>query len=101
MKFLVEWIETEERKSDNSHYNWSQNDRNCWNDVFTLFLIEFRIFITQCGNKFSEDDDVVPTEHAKKYADKLKKARIFIFKNKKGHFQVAKFPEIVKMIKAL
>ena len=73
MKFFVEWIETEERKSDNSHYNWSQNDRNCWNDVFTLFLIEFRIFITQCGNKFSEDDDVQYEydQEQRKYADFL------------------------------
>lgn len=49
---------------------------------------------------FSAKDDVVPVEHAEKYRAKLKKARIIIYKNIKGHFQVAKFPEIVKLIKS-
>jgi predicted alpha/beta hydrolase family esterase len=48
---------------------------------------------------FSEDDDVVPVSHAEKYRKKLKKAKIFIYKNKNGHFQVAEFPEIIRMIK--
>ena len=49
---------------------------------------------------FSEDDDVVPVAHAKKYEKKLKNAKITIFKSKNGHFKISKFPEIVKMIKS-
>ncbi len=48
---------------------------------------------------FSADDDVVPVSHAKKYEKKLKNADIVIYKSKGGHFQIAEFPEIVKMIK--
>jgi predicted alpha/beta hydrolase family esterase len=48
---------------------------------------------------FSEDDDVVPVSHAKKYGDKLKNAKIVIYKSKNGHFKISKFPEIIKMIK--
>ena len=49
---------------------------------------------------FSKDDDVVPVSHAEKYYKKLKTAKLIIYKNKNGHFQISKFPEIVKMIKA-
>jgi predicted alpha/beta hydrolase family esterase len=49
---------------------------------------------------FSKNDDVVPVSHAQKYAIKLKNANIFVYKHIKGHFQISKFPEIVKMIKA-
>lgn len=49
---------------------------------------------------FSKDDDVVPVSHAKKYGNKLKNAKIIIYKSKNGHFKIAKFPEIVKMIKS-
>ena len=48
---------------------------------------------------FSRSDDVVPVYHAKKYAAKLKKADIVVYKHVKGHFQISKFPEIVKMIR--
>jgi hypothetical protein len=48
---------------------------------------------------FSKDDDIVPVAHAKKYAHKLKKAKIIIYKSKNGHFDISKFPEIVNMIK--
>ena len=48
---------------------------------------------------FSKNDDVVPVSHAEKYRNKLKNAKIIIYKNKNGHFRVPKFPEIVKMIK--
>lgn len=48
---------------------------------------------------FSKDDDVVPVSHAKKYARKLKNAKIIIYKSKNGHFKIPKFPEIIKMIK--
>lgn len=48
---------------------------------------------------FSKDDDSVPVAHAEKYAKKLKNADIVIYKSKNGHFNVSKFPEIVKMIK--
>ncbi len=50
---------------------------------------------------FSEDDDVVPVAHAEKYRKKLPDAKILIFKNKNGHFQVSEFPEIVKLIKTI
>ena len=48
---------------------------------------------------FSGDDKSVPVYHAKKYAKKLKNAKIIIYKSKNGHFNIPKFPEIVKMIK--
>jgi len=48
---------------------------------------------------FSKDDDVVPIAHAEKYRQKLKKAKIIIYKSKNGHFDIPKFPEIIKMIK--
>ncbi|MFA5022153.1 MAG: alpha/beta hydrolase [Patescibacteria group bacterium] len=48
---------------------------------------------------FSKDDDVVPVSHAKKYGQKLKNAKIIIYKSKNGHFKVPKFPEIVRLIK--
>ncbi len=50
---------------------------------------------------FSEDDDVVPVSHAEKYRKKLKNANTIIYKSKNGHFKIAEFPEIVKMIKGL
>ncbi len=48
---------------------------------------------------FSQNDDVVPVAHAEKYARKLKNSNILVFPHIKGHFKVAEFPEIVKMIK--
>lgn len=48
---------------------------------------------------FSADDDCVPVDHAKKYRNKLPNSKIIIYKSKNGHFQISKFPEIVKMIK--
>ena len=48
---------------------------------------------------FSKDDDCVPVSHAEKFRKKLPEARIIIYKNKKGHFNVPTFPEIVRMIK--
>jgi len=50
---------------------------------------------------FSKNDDVVPVEHSEKYRNKLKNARVVIYKNKNGHFKIAKFPEIIKIIKSL
>jgi predicted alpha/beta hydrolase family esterase len=50
---------------------------------------------------FSKNDDVVPIKHAEKYKSKLKNAKVIIYKNKNGHFKVAKFPEIIKIIKTL
>lgn len=50
---------------------------------------------------FSKDDKTVPISHAKKYEKKLKNAKIIIYKNKKGHFRVPKFPEIIRMIKKI
>jgi predicted alpha/beta hydrolase family esterase len=47
---------------------------------------------------FSKDDDVVPLSHAEKYRMKLKSARVTIFNSKSGHFKIAEFPEIIKMI---
>ncbi len=48
---------------------------------------------------FSKDDDVVPVAHAEKYAKKLKNPHIVIYKSKNGHFNITKFPEIVRMIR--
>ena len=47
---------------------------------------------------FSQDDDVVPVSHAEKYRKKLKKGKILIYKGKRGHFTVSKFPEIIRFI---
>ena len=49
---------------------------------------------------FSKNDNVVPVSHAEKYRNKLKNAKIIIYKNKNGHFKISKFPEIVEMIKS-
>lgn len=48
---------------------------------------------------FSKDDDAVPVSHADKYRRKLINAKIIIYKSKNGHFQISKFPEIIKLIK--
>lgn len=48
---------------------------------------------------FSADDEVVPVSHAEKYRNKLKNSKIIIYKSKNGHFNISKFPEIIKMIK--
>lgn len=50
---------------------------------------------------FSEDDNVVPVAHAEKYRSKLKQAKIIVYKSKNGHFKIAEFPEIVKIIQDL
>jgi predicted alpha/beta hydrolase family esterase len=50
---------------------------------------------------FSQDDECVPIIHATKYAHKLPKAKIMIFKSKNGHFRIPEFPEIVKLIKEI
>lgn len=50
---------------------------------------------------FSEYDDVVPPVHAEKYRKKLPNAEIIIYDHIKGHFQLEKFPEIVKIIKTV
>ncbi len=47
---------------------------------------------------FSKDDDVVPVSHADKYRKKFEKAHVVVYKSKRGHFNITKFPEIVKMI---
>lgn len=49
---------------------------------------------------FSRDDDVIPIAHAEKYRIKLPTAQIIVFKSKNGHFNIERFPEIVRMIKA-
>jgi hypothetical protein len=48
---------------------------------------------------FSEDDPSVPVSHAEKYRKKLKNVEIIIYKSKNGHFNIAKFSELVKLIK--
>ena len=48
---------------------------------------------------FSKNDPVVPVSQAEKYMAKLRNAKIIIYKNKNGHFQIPTFPEIVGMIK--
>ncbi len=47
---------------------------------------------------FSKDDDVVHVSHSDKYRKKFQRAHIVVYKSKGGHFNIAKFPEIVKMI---
>ncbi len=50
---------------------------------------------------FSKDDLSVPVSHAEKYRSKLKKSEIIIYESKNGHFKIAEFPEIIKIIKTL
>ncbi len=55
-----------------------------------------------CANTtlmFSKNDLVVPISHAKKYQTRLKKSKIIIYKHVKGHFEITRFPELIKMIK--
>jgi predicted alpha/beta hydrolase family esterase len=49
---------------------------------------------------FSKDDDEIPVSDAKRFAKKLKSAKIIIYGNKNGHFRVSSFPEIIKLIKS-
>lgn len=49
---------------------------------------------------FSEDDNVIPLSHAKKFRQKLKNAQIISYRGKNGHFKISKFPEMIKMIKS-
>jgi len=37
--------------------------------------------------------------HAEKYKNKLEKAQILIYKDRKGHFTALKFQEIINLIK--
>ncbi|HLC53317.1 MAG TPA: alpha/beta hydrolase [Candidatus Nanoarchaeia archaeon] len=48
---------------------------------------------------FSKDDTTVPVAHAEKYRKKLKNSKIIIYESKNGHFNMPKFPEIIRMIK--
>ena len=48
---------------------------------------------------FSQDDPVVPLDQVEKYKQHLPDAKIFIYENKNGHFQVPEFPELVELIK--
>jgi predicted alpha/beta hydrolase family esterase len=48
---------------------------------------------------FSKDDNVVPVSHGQKYAKHLANAKLHIFDDKNGHFNVPTFPEIIRMIK--
>lgn len=48
---------------------------------------------------FSKKDKTVPISQAKKYEKKLENANIVIYNHIKGHFEISKFPEIIKMIK--
>lgn len=63
---------------------------------------DLSLFETNSKNSsllFSKDDDSVPVAHAEKYRNKLKNAKIIIYKSKNGHFRITRFPEIVQMIK--
>lgn len=74
-------------------------------DLVSGFKLKSNLSLLEKNTKnlylmFSEDDDCVPVSHAEKYRKKLKNADIIIYKSKNGHFQISKFPEIVRMIKA-
>ncbi len=47
---------------------------------------------------FSENDDVVPVNHAKKFEQSLSEADILVFEDKVGHFQVPEFPELLEKV---
>ncbi len=48
---------------------------------------------------FSADDQVVNLSHLKKYQAKLRRANFRVYKNKKGHFRVKTFRELIRIIK--
>lgn len=48
---------------------------------------------------FSKNDDCIPISYAEKYREKLPNATIITYGNKKGHFNVPEFPELIEMIK--
>ncbi len=64
--------------------NLSLLEKNCRN----LYLL------------FSSNDEIIPLSEAAKYNRKLSRAKIMVFDNVNGHFKIAKFPEIIKLIKA-
>lgn len=80
-------------------------DDTCFEeDLVGGFKLKFDLSLLEKNTKnlylfFSEDDDDVPTSHAEKYRKKLKKAIITIYSSKNGHFRIAEFPEIIKMIR--
>ena len=49
---------------------------------------------------FSKDDEIIPISHAEKYKKKLSNTKVVIYRSKNGHFKIAKFPEIIRMIKS-
>lgn len=74
-------------------------------DLVSGFKLKSNLSLLEKNSKnltlmFSKDDDVVPVSHAEKYRNKLKNAKIIVYKSKNGHFRVPKFPEIIKMIKS-
>ncbi|MBP6854889.1 MAG: alpha/beta hydrolase [Candidatus Pacebacteria bacterium] len=73
-------------------------------DLVNGFKLESDLSLIEKNTKnltllFSKDDDCVPVNHAEKYRAKLPNAKIVIYKSKNGHFNISKFPEIIKMIK--
>lgn len=80
-------------------------DDTCFEeDLVGGFNLKFDLSLIKKNSKnltllFSKDDDDVPVSHAEKYRNKLKNAKIIIYKSKNGHFKISKFPEIIKMIK--
>ncbi len=72
-------------------------------DLVGGFKLKSSLYMIEKNSKnltllFSKDDTVIPASHAQKFRRKLKNARILIYKSKGGHFQISKFPEIVRMI---
>ncbi len=64
---------------------------------------DLSLLIKNCSDVnffFSKDDDVVPIEHAEKYAKKLPQAKFCILESANGHFKMEEFPELVKTIKS-
>lgn len=49
---------------------------------------------------FAKNDPVVPVAHAKKYQDKLPHAKVIVYQNVSGHFEISAFPDLIKMLKA-
>lgn len=74
-------------------------------DLVGGFILKSNLSLLEENTKklhllFSYDDDVVPFAHAEKYQSKLKGAHFVVYKNKNGHFNIPKFPEIVRLITA-
>ncbi|MGB9707220.1 MAG: alpha/beta hydrolase [Microgenomates group bacterium] len=76
------------------------DDKNSRDELSGGFKLRknLKLFSKQFKNiyfYFSKNDQLVTKYHCQKYQKNFPQAKFFIFKNKNGHFQVEKFPELI------